>query len=122
MPDAYENLYAPTLNPNNPADANIDSDGDGMTNLQEYIAGTNPTQAGSALRLFGIEALGAGNTRMYFNAISNRSYTILYKNGMVDPSWSRLFDVNAAGTNRTLQINTSVGTNRFFWLRTPQLP
>jgi hypothetical protein len=122
MPDWWENLYAPTLNPNNPNDANIDSDGDGMTNLQEYIAGTNPTQANSALRLFGIEALGAGNMRMYFNAISNRSYTILYKNGLVDPSWSRLFDVNSVGTNRTLQINTSVGTNRFFWLRTPQLP
>ena len=27
------------LNPNNAADAALDPDGDGMTNLQEYLAG-----------------------------------------------------------------------------------
>lgn len=122
MPDWWESLYAPTLNPANPADANLDPDGDGMSNLNEYIAGTNPTQASSALRFISVEATGGNNARMYFNAVSNRSYSILYKNGMVDATWTKLFDVNAATTNRTLQINTTVSTNRFFWLRTPQAP
>lgn len=42
MPDWYERLYG--LNPNM-NDANLDADGDGRTNLQEYNAGTNPMLA-----------------------------------------------------------------------------
>ncbi len=40
MPDRWELLYG--LDPTDPADANADPDGDGLTNLQEYRAGTNP--------------------------------------------------------------------------------
>ncbi|MGN0826397.1 MAG: hypothetical protein ACI4QD_00490 [Kiritimatiellia bacterium] len=40
MPDWFEKLYG--LNPN-VKDAQLDSDGDGRTNIQEYNAGTNPT-------------------------------------------------------------------------------
>ena len=39
LPDWWENLYG--LNPN-VADAHLDSDNDGRTNLEEYNAGTNP--------------------------------------------------------------------------------
>lgn len=41
MPDAWEIAHG--LNPDNPADANTDADADGVTNLQEYLAGTNPS-------------------------------------------------------------------------------
>src|SRR5262245_9068356 len=34
MPDAWETFFG--LNPNNPADATADPDGDGLTNLQEF--------------------------------------------------------------------------------------
>jgi fimbrial isopeptide formation D2 family protein len=40
MPDWWE--VANNLDPLNPADANLDNDGDGFTNLQEYKNGTNP--------------------------------------------------------------------------------
>jgi hypothetical protein len=42
MPDWWELKYG--LNPHNPADANQDMDGDGYTNLEEYLNGTDPTQ------------------------------------------------------------------------------
>ena len=32
------------LNPDDPSDASLDSDGDGFTNLQEYVAGTDPRE------------------------------------------------------------------------------
>lgn len=41
MPDEWEDQYG--LNKHNAADAHLDADNDGLTNLQEFIQGTNPT-------------------------------------------------------------------------------
>jgi hypothetical protein len=126
MPDSWENQYG--LNPTNAADANLDLDGDGMTNLEEYIAGTDPTNGNpnnpySALRILSIENLGGNNARLSFLAVSNKTYTIEYKNSLMDSGWSRLTDIGAAPTNRLLLINSFVpSTNRFYRARTPQLP
>ena len=40
MPDLWEQSYA--LDPFDPSDAFVDSDGDGTSNLDEYLEGTNP--------------------------------------------------------------------------------
>lgn len=106
MPNAYENQYAPTLNPNL-NDAGLDPDGDGMTNLQEYQAGTNPTQAGSALRIISIESTGPNAVRLSFLAVSNRSYRIEFKNALQDPAWSTLTNISGVPTNRLMFINTT---------------
>ncbi len=45
MPDEWERKYG--LNPQDPADAELDSDEDGFTNLQEYKDGTDPLDAKS---------------------------------------------------------------------------
>ena len=45
MPDDWERKH--DLNPQDPADAELDSDEDGFTNLQEYKDGTNPLDAKS---------------------------------------------------------------------------
>jgi pectate lyase len=41
MPDEWEKKYG--LDPNDPSDAAMDKDGDGYTNLEEYLNGTDPT-------------------------------------------------------------------------------
>lgn len=42
MPDKWEEIYG--LNPNDPADANGDINGDGYTNIEKYINGIDPTK------------------------------------------------------------------------------
>jgi len=42
MPDEWETKYG--LDPNDPSDAAKDKDGDGYTNLEEYLNGTDPTK------------------------------------------------------------------------------
>ncbi|HMJ89307.1 MAG TPA: lamin tail domain-containing protein [Candidatus Acidoferrum sp.] len=126
MPNAWEDQYG--LNYMSAGDANLDLDGDGLTNLQEYLAGTDPTSSAvnnpySAVRVWNVEAIPGTTARLTFVAISNRTYTIEYKNTLSDPAWLRLTDVSAVTTNRTMLINTVVqSTNRFFRLRTPQAP
>jgi hypothetical protein len=45
LPDEWERKYG--LNPQDPADAELDSDEDGFTNLQEFKDGTDPLEAKS---------------------------------------------------------------------------
>lgn len=62
MPDAFEDLYD-ELDSSNPDDADDDIDGDTLTNLEEFEAGTNPTEEdtdGDTLR-DDAELAGAGN-------------------------------------------------------------
>lgn len=42
MPDKWEQRYG--LNPHDPADGLADKDGDGYTNIEEYLNGTDPNQ------------------------------------------------------------------------------
>ncbi len=122
MPDAWETLYG--LNLNNPADANLDLDGDGLTSLQEYLAGTNPTQAASVLRFETMQPMTGTNGMIFgFNAISNKTYTVQFSDVLPAAPWGQLLDVGSAPTNRFIQVTTEVpGASRFFRVITPQLP
>ena len=42
MPDEWEKKF--NLNPKDASDASIDSDGDGYTNIEEFINGTDPSE------------------------------------------------------------------------------
>ena len=44
MPDDYEDLYS-FLNKNDPQDGNFDEDGDGVTNVEEFLFGMSPGNA-----------------------------------------------------------------------------
>jgi hypothetical protein len=118
MPDAWElaNGTDPWIN-----DANADPDHDGFTNLQEYWAGTSPTNAASALRIESAFELADGSQVLSFTAMSNHSYTVLYREEQLFTAWQKLTDVLSQATTRVAWITNRAGTNsaRFYRLVTP---
>lgn len=119
IPDADE--LALGLNPNDPNDALLDPDMDGANNYEEYIAGTDRLDGNSRLSLTA-SSIPAGVV-ISFNAISNRSYTVLYKGAIADPTWSKLTDVPTVPSTQLISVtNTALTNAQFYWLTTPSLP
>jgi hypothetical protein len=125
MPDGWEQAH--NLNPNL-NDAGEDPDHDGMTNYQEFIAGTNPRDANDFLRLQPLVATGAAGSQMVvlgFEARSNKTYTIVYRNTAEGTGWTNLVNVGFATTNRFVTFTDTLQTNastRFYRLASPRVP
>jgi hypothetical protein len=66
--------------------ASDDADGDGASNLQEYLAGTNPTNPNSVFRL-SAAATANSTVTLTWPAVSGKSYQIQYKTNLNDPVW-----------------------------------
>lgn len=122
MPDDWEDLY--NFNKTSAADAGQDADGDGLSNLEEYLAGTHPRQAGSSLRL--TATMNGTTTELRFSAVAGRTYTILYSDSLPGvPAWQRLADVPAQGSTQTVMVPDSSagpGMQRFYRIVTPAAP
>jgi hypothetical protein len=125
MPDGWEIRYG--LNPNTD-DAHNDLDADGFCNWQEFIAGTDPASAEDQLRLRPTIPTATNEVRsvqLGFNARSNKTYTVLYRNSVDGAGWTNLAHIGPASTNRwythTDTLPADVG-NRFYRLATPRLP
>jgi hypothetical protein len=70
LPDGYEVTMG--LDPRNPADAARDVDGDGLSAVEEYRAGTNPASALSRFGMEGVERVPGGLRLTWSAAPGNR--------------------------------------------------
>jgi hypothetical protein len=111
MPDAWENAHG--LNPS-VNDAAGDLDSDGMSNLEEYLAGTLPNDPGSILKL---RITDITPTVLRFTAAADKAYVVEYKNNLNAATWTTLSNV-AAGVARPITLNDpSSNTMRFYRVR-----
>ncbi|HTI97275.1 MAG TPA: lamin tail domain-containing protein [Dongiaceae bacterium] len=119
LPDSWELAYFGTL----ARDGSGDFDGDGLTDAQEFLAGTSPVDAMSYLKLD--LSLDGSGTSLQFHAVAGRSYTVLYREAFGSGNWLRLQDVPASGSDTNVTV-TDPGAgklgSRFYRLVTPQLP
>jgi hypothetical protein len=117
MPDEFENLHG--LDMSEPADAAIDGDGDGVSNRDEYNAGTDPGDPEDYLAVETL-ALGAGAT-VTFNAASNKTYTVQYTDALDSELWMKLRDVAAHATNHVETIlDPNFREERYYRIVTPR--
>jgi hypothetical protein len=99
-----------------------DPDGDGHTNLQEYITGTNPRDPASLLELKVMTTDRASPLHLRFTAVAGKSYSVQFNNGLSLSPWTKLSDVAPASTNRvaeTLDYGPIDPGSRFYRVVTP---
>jgi DMSO/TMAO reductase YedYZ molybdopterin-dependent catalytic subunit len=116
LPDLWETNYFGNLR----ADRLSDQDGDGQSDWQEFMAGTDPTDAASQLRL----EPPASSTApvLVFTAVSNHTYSLQYSDSSGSAPWQNLVDLPAQKSNgpvtvRDLQPNSAT---RLYRLITPK--
>jgi Tol biopolymer transport system component len=66
--------------------AQDDADGDGVSNLDEYYAGTSPVDSDSVFRLWANAPLNS-QMMLTWPAVSGKSYQIQYKTNLTDSVW-----------------------------------
>ncbi len=119
MPDFWEAAHG--LAANNAADRSLDQDHDGMLNWQEYVAGTDPSDPKSYLKIESVTV--ASVATLTFRALASKTYTVQYTDALATGTWSRLADVFARAENRDERVtDPTYSTNRLYRLVSPRLP
>jgi Bacterial TSP3 repeat len=93
LPDGWELQYFGNLTQTD----TDDPDGDGFSNLQEFLAGTDPTDFGSALRITTIAADGT-DVIISFTTCSNKFYELQFTDNLSTSHWTTIVtDISGTG-------------------------
>ena len=85
------------------------------------MAGTDPLSSASFLKLDVAPAVGGA--QLSFSGVSNKSYTVQYRDALNSGSWLGLTNVGTLPSNASILLPvTTTNDKRFFRLATPQLP
>jgi len=123
LPDSWEIQYFGSINDPR-AVAGADPDNDGFTNLQEFYAGTSPTDPNSYLKLESVN-ISSGSATLHFNAVAGKTYSILYRTELANGTWLTLTNIDAQASSGPIGINDpgfGPTGGRFYRLVTPRLP
>jgi hypothetical protein len=99
-------------------DANADADGDGMSNWQEYLAGTNPTDSNDVLRItYLARDKASSNMTLQWTSKPTRFYTIQSSSALAGASsWLDLASFGLGANSATFNTGTT-NTTSFYRIR-----
>jgi hypothetical protein len=106
--------FGTTANSGNAADG-ANPDGDDLTNVQEFTAGTNPNNAASVLKVGEVAASG-NDIVVSFATVSGRTYRLERSDTLQGDSWTAV-QSGIAGTGSIVQVtdaNAAAQTRRFY--------
>jgi YD repeat-containing protein len=115
MPDGFEDAHA--LNKNSAADATIDGDGDGMTNLAEFQAGTHPADGNDVLRATSVLAQPGVGFQVTWRSVPGKHYRV-YAADLLTTEFlpvSGVLLANPGETSKTFTDDTTAGVLRRFY-------
>ena len=101
-----------------------DPDRDGLTNLEEYRVGTDPTDPASRL-MIAYAGLEDRVAVLRFTAVAGLTYTVQVAEVLNPGAWVRLVDVAAPPTTRTVEVRDddfAGASQRFYRVVTPRSP
>jgi hypothetical protein len=101
IPDAWRALYfgGDGTMTNSESAAAADPDNDGLDNYEEFLAGTNPTNAASVLKVTAYNPNVSANA-VSLNSVAGTVYRVQYRNNLLAGNWSILADqIVGSGTN-----------------------
>jgi hypothetical protein len=116
LPDDWE--LANRFDPADGRDATEDADGDGLSNAQEYFAGTDPHNPASSLRI-GFARINDTGPVLSFESVLGRVYRIESSTQLGGAVWSVVKD-GIPGIGQTIEVAdpAPLGQNsRFYRLR-----
>ena len=101
-----------------------DPDGDGLSNFQEQLSGTDPRDGQSYLKVTSVTNSG-DNRVIRFLATAGKTYTLQSRDSLTDGQWLRVADVPAQATTQLVEVPDPAANGqatRYYRLVTPQLP
>ena len=110
LPDWWQLIYFGHLG----NDPNADADGDGLSNLAEYLAGTNPTNRLSALAFVGARK-DAATMVVEWSSVSNRTYSLLRSTNVLAGFAVLRTNLVATPPQNTFQDTTASGGATYFY-------
>jgi uncharacterized repeat protein (TIGR01451 family) len=106
------------LNPLDVSDGARDPDGDGHSNLQEFLAGTDPNSSNSVMRITGF-ALNGDDVRIRFRGVAGKRYALEHNTAMTGSNWTSIVGFRL-GSSASVDLIDSGGrrrTNQYYRVR-----
>lgn len=100
LPDDWEMTYFGNLE----RDGKGDFDLDGISDMAEYLAGTNPIQSTSVLRVLTLESIANDKTTVIWSAVPGRYYTVEFNDSVISTQW-QVGAVHQQAFNNTARWN-----------------
>ncbi len=99
-----------------PTDGSVDTDGDGMNNWQEWVAGTNPTNASSVLKILNPATESSGLT-VSWESVSGKTYYLQRSTDPTFPPPATFVQSNIVGQAATTVFTdtNTVGAGPYFY-------